>query len=221
MAVKQSTSIKTTTNLQTGSSQSFRTTYKTSTPGSSLARIQMIGISIIVISIGTAVIQFDRDDLIAFNPNYNLINEYQAVEDPLTHYNYIPYGEDVLGSLIGFVEFLAPFGEFAQAGWTFLFSFSDIETNAPVGSFLDEFGSDRVLTLSQFRFSSLKAYYDELTPNEREWVRDNVDEPKSGSLEQGFYQTRWYLFVVIDGTSYFFFTEQSVYDYVIELGLGT
>jgi hypothetical protein len=120
----------------------------------------MIGISIIVISIGTAVVQFDRDDLISFNPNYNLINEYQAVEDPLTHYNYIPYGEDVLGSLIGFVEFLAPFGEFAQAGWTLFFQIASTNLNDPAqgdDSFLNTFGSDRTLSLSQMRFSSLKA----------------------------------------------------------------
>jgi hypothetical protein len=223
MAVKQSTSIKTTTNLQTGSSQSFRTTYKTSTPGSFFGRIQMIGISIIVISIGTAVVQFDRDDLIAFNPNYNLVNAYQAVEDPLTHYNYIPYGENVLGSLIGFVEFLAPFGEFAQAGWTLFFQISSTDLNDPSqgnDSFLNTFGSDRTLSLSQMRFSSLKAYYDELSPNEREWVLDNVNEDLFGALETGFYETRWHLFVIIDGTPYFFFTEQSVYDYVVQYGLG-
>jgi hypothetical protein len=225
MAVKQSTSIKTTTNLQTGSSQSFRTTYKTTTPGSFFARIQMIGISIIVISIGTAVVQFDKQDLIDFNPNYNLINQYQAVEDPLTHYNYIPYGEDVLGSLIGFVEFLSPFGEFAQAGWTLFFSIANADDLEFVGqpntSFGQTFGANRVLSLSQMRFSSLKAYYDELSPAEREWVLDNVNSIKYGALETGFYETRWYLFVIIEGTSYFFYTEQSVYDYVLDLGLGT
>jgi hypothetical protein len=229
MSVKTTSSLKTTTNLQTGSTKSFRTTYRTSSTNigkgglSSIGRLQMIGISIIVISIGTAVVQFDRDDLIAFNPNYNLINQYQAVEDPLTHYNYISYGENVLGSLIGFVEFLEPFGEFAKAGWTLFFSIAspDSDFDAPAGSFLDEFGYNRVVSLTQMRFSSLKAYYDELTTAEREWIRDNINSIKNGALELGFYETRFYLFVIIDGVSYFFYTEQSVYDYILQLGVGS
>ena len=189
-----------------------------------IGQLQMIGISILVISLGTAVVQFDESDLIITTPNYNLTNQYLSIDDPLNNVNYIQYGEGVVDSLIGFVEFLAPFGEFAQAGYTFILSIANTDLTSdtqPETSFLNSFGSNRVLTLAQTRFLSLKSYYDELSPDEREWVLDNVDETHYGALEQGFYESRWYLFTIIDFVPYFFYTEQSVYDYVVELGLGT
>jgi hypothetical protein len=204
---------------------------KTKTPGqtaggllTTIAQIQMIGISILVLSIGTAASLFTLEDLQETTPNYTLNNQFVPIEDPLNNVNYIQYGEGVLDSLIGFVEFLAPFGEFAQAGYTFILSIAntDLSSDAqPDTSFLNTFGSNRALTLSQTKFLTLKAYYDELSPSEREWVLDNVDETHYGALEQGFYETRWYLFTIIDWVPYFFYTEQSVYDYVVELGLGT
>jgi hypothetical protein len=231
MANKQTTSFKTTTNLQTGQTKSFKTTYQTSTPTnigkgglSSVGRIQMIAISMIVISMGAAVIQFDESDLILITPNYNLNNQYVPIVDPLNNVDYQQYGEGVVDSLIGFVEFLAPFGEFAQAGWTFFFQLVDADSVDFIGpdtTFGNTFGGNRVLALAKMRFSSLKAYYDELTPDERQWVLDNVDETHYGALELGFYETRWYLFIIIDFIPYFFYTEQSVYDYVVDLGIGT
>jgi hypothetical protein len=190
-----------------------------------IGQLQMIGISLLVISIGTAVVQFDESDLISTTPNYNLVNQYVPIADPLNNVDYQQYGEGVFDSLIGFVEFLQPFGDFAQAGWTLFFQIADTDNLEFVGqpntSFGQTFGANRVLTLSQMRFSSLKAYYDELSPDEREWVLDNVNSTKYGALETAFYETRWYLFVIIEGNFYFFYTEQSVYDYVVELGLGT
>jgi hypothetical protein len=189
-----------------------------------IGQIQMIGISIFVLSIGTAASLFTLEDLELTTPNYNLTNEFVAIDDPLNTIDYIQYGEGVVDSLIGFVEFLEPFGEFAQAGYTFILSIAntDLTSDAqPETSFLNTFGSNRVLTLAQTKFLTLESYYDELSPSEREWILDNVDETHYGALEQGFYQSRWYLFYFIDSVPYFFYTEQSVYDYVVELGFGT
>jgi hypothetical protein len=228
----QSSSITTTTiGSKTRTSSSTTTSKRRLTRGeassgilTTIGQLQMIGISIFVISIGTAATQFSKTDLIAFTPNYTLTNTYQSVDNPLEHYNYIPYGQDVLYSLVGFVEFLEPFGRFAQDGWTFILRVvsPDItSTTQPTSSFFNTFGADRVLALSQMRFATLRDYYNELTSLERQWIKDNVDSTHYGSLEQGFYQTRWYLMVFIDGRLEFFYTEKSVYQYIMDLGVGT
>ena len=123
MSVKQTTSLKTTTNLNTGSSKSFRTTYKTSTPTnigkgglSAIGRAGIIFITILSVSVGTASLQFTSADLIETTPNYQVKNDFIPIDDPLNNINYIYYGEDVLDRLMTFTNGFADVGRFAYAG---------------------------------------------------------------------------------------------------------
>jgi hypothetical protein len=123
MAVKQTTSLKTTTNLQTGKVKSFQTTYKTSTPTnigkgglSVLGRAGIIFITILAVSVGTATIQFTTTDLIETTPNYQVKNDFVSIDDPLNDINYIQYGEEVVDNIMGFVNGFSAVGEFAYAG---------------------------------------------------------------------------------------------------------
>jgi hypothetical protein len=123
MAVKQTTSFKTTTNLQTGKVKSFQTTYKTSTPTNigkggltALGRAGIIFITILAISVGSATIQFTTTDLIDLTPNYQVQNDFIPINDPLNNINYIQYGEDVVDNVMAFVNGFSTVGEFAYAG---------------------------------------------------------------------------------------------------------
>jgi hypothetical protein len=123
MSVKQTTSLKTTTNLQTGKVKSFKTTSTTSTPTnigkgglSALGRAGIIFITMLAISIGTATIKFTTNDLIETTPNYQVKNDFVPIDDPLNDINYIQYGEEVVDNLMTFVNGFSAVGEFAYAG---------------------------------------------------------------------------------------------------------
>jgi hypothetical protein len=123
MSLKQTTSFKTTTNLQTGKVKSFQTTYKTRTPTnigkgglSALGRAGIIFITILAVSVGTATIQFTTIDLIETTPNYQVNNDFVPIDDPLNDINYIQYGEEVVDNVMVFVNGFAAVGEFAYAG---------------------------------------------------------------------------------------------------------
>jgi|694.fasta_scaffold75132_4 hypothetical protein len=123
MAVKQTTSLKTTTNLQTGKVKSFQTTYRTSTPTnigkgglSTLGRAGIIFITILAVSVGDALIQFTTADLIETTPNYQVKNDFVPIDDPLNDINYLQYGEEVVDNIMAFVNGFSAVGEFAYAG---------------------------------------------------------------------------------------------------------
>ena len=123
MSVKQTTSLKTTTNLNTGSTKSFKTTYRTSTPTnvgkgglSVLGRAGIILITMIAVSIGSATVQFTTADLIETTPNYQVKNDFIPIDDPLNDINYLQYGDQVVDNLMIFVNSFSAVGNFAYAG---------------------------------------------------------------------------------------------------------
>jgi hypothetical protein len=205
MANKQTTSFKTTTNLQTGQTKSFKTTYQTSSPTiigkgglSAVGRIQMIGITMIVISIGSAVDQFTLTDLEETTPNYNVQNTYIPIDDPLNNINYQQYG---IGVVDAFFEenigWIANLNNIADAGNRIVDCFKDLSTcfnrsqdryeefqedinNPQVGTFADEFGGSRLYELNLYASSFFNYYtpyqiYLEMTLEEREFVEDNLN----------------------------------------------
>ena len=134
MATKQTTSFKTTTNLQSGQTQSFRTSYKTSTPTNigkggltALGQIQMIGITIFSISVGSTLNQFTTSDLIETTPNYQVVNDFVPIDDPLNTINYIQYGEEVVSNLHSFVLGFSDFGLLVKGYWDEVVSFFEPE----------------------------------------------------------------------------------------------
>ena len=205
MANKQTTSFKTTTNLQTGQTKSFKTTYQTSSPTnigkgglSAVGRIQMIGITMIVLSIASAVDQFTLTDLEETTPNYNVQNTYIPIDDPLNNINYQQYGAGVVDAFFDETTgYIANLNAIAEAGNNIVQCFKDLSTcfnrsqdryaeyledvnNPQVGTFADEFGGDRLRVLS-FYASSVFGYspyqiYLEMTLEEREFVRDNLSD---------------------------------------------
>ena len=90
-----------------------------------LGQIQMIGITIFAISIGSTISQFTTSDLIETAPNYQLVNEFVPIDDPLNTINYIQYGEEVVSNIIGFVDTLSDIGLAAKLHWETLTSIGD------------------------------------------------------------------------------------------------
>jgi hypothetical protein len=130
MSVKQTSTIKTTTNLQTGQKKSFSTTYQTRTPTnigkgglSAVGRFGMIAITILAVSVGTAIDQFTTADLIDNTPNYQVNNEFVSIDDPLNDINYLQFGTEVVDNLVGFAQGFSAVGEFAYAGVYTLLNF--------------------------------------------------------------------------------------------------
>jgi hypothetical protein len=146
MSTKTTSSVKTTTNLQTGSTQSFRTSYKTKTPTnvgtaglSSLARLEIIGITILTISIGSSLNQFTIQDLEEISPNYQLKNQFVPIEDPLNTINYIQYGDEVFDNLISFVQGFSNVGNIVKTYWDDVISFVESDELETAVNFLTDF----------------------------------------------------------------------------------
>jgi hypothetical protein len=198
MANKQTTSFKTTTNLQTGQSQSFRTSYKTRTGLSSITRIQMIGISIIVLGIGSTVDNFTVDDLVETTPNYNVVNDFIPIDDPLNTINYTQYGQELFDNLFNEQSgYIAVLKDLVETGENISICFRDIISclnrstelqdiyqddmlNPQPDSFIDTFGLDRFQTLSLMASSQIGgqqtpySIYLEMTTTERQYVLDTT-----------------------------------------------
>jgi hypothetical protein len=146
MSTKTTSSVKTTTNLQTGSTQSFRTSYKTKTPTnvgtaglSSLARLEIIGITILTISIGSSLNEFTIQDLEEISPNYQLKNQFVPIEDPLNTINYIQYGDEVFDNLISFVQGFSNVGNIVKTYWDDVISFVESDELETAVNFLTDF----------------------------------------------------------------------------------
>jgi hypothetical protein len=146
MSVKQTTSVKTTTNLNTGSTKSFKTSYKTSSPTnigkgglSTLGRAGMITITIITISIGSSVRQFTIQDLNETTPNYQLKNQFVPIDDPLNTINYIQYGDEVFNNLWGFVQGFSAVGNSVKTYWDDVISFVESPALQTAVNFLTDF----------------------------------------------------------------------------------
>jgi len=162
-----------------------------------IGQIQMIGITILVLAIGSAVDDFTLSDLNQTNPNYQLTNTYVGYDDPLTEINYQQYGEGVFGRFFGptgFITLLDGLGTTAQnvavclsdivACITAARELGDIyddDINNPLpDSFVDTFGADRYYALNVLASSSFGGrqnpyyIYQQMTTAEREYVRDNA-----------------------------------------------
>jgi hypothetical protein len=204
MPNKQTTSFKTTTNLQTGQSQSFKTTYKTSSPTnigqgglSAIGRLGMISITIVVLAIGTSVDDFTIEDLVETNPNYNVQNTYIPIDDPLNNVNYLQYGDEVFDRIFneqsGFIALLSDITDTATnvssclsdipgcIGNIFFQNETDIdEINNPLAdTFTDTFGSERVFYLRSFYvlgYPDPYVIYQQLTTEEKEFILDYEGE---------------------------------------------
>jgi hypothetical protein len=238
MPFKESTSTTTsssvrTSNVQTGAKQ-FQTTSTTrrkltrgETAGGLLTTVGqfgMITITLITLSISTALNQFDKDDLEAFLPNYDIQNSYVDVDNPLEHYNYQPFGEDVIDNILGWIIPLSVVGQTVNSFWTNTINFTGflgVDVNQ-LGDFIDTFGIDRYNDLSRFIASNAEVYV-QLTQPERDWIEDN--QLTYSYVENLRFNEEKFHLIYIDifgfyGPEdywYWFFTEPSVLT-MIELG---
>jgi hypothetical protein len=80
-------------------------------------QIQMIAITILAISLGSSLTEFTTSDLVETNPNYQLINDFVPIDDPLNTINYIQYGDDVFDRLHGFIIGFSDFGLLVKSYW--------------------------------------------------------------------------------------------------------
>jgi hypothetical protein len=163
-----------------------------------IGQIQMIGITMIVISIGSAVDQFTLTDLEQTTPNYNVQNTYIPINDPLNNINYQQYGAGVVDAFFHETTgYIVNLNAIAEAGENIVSCFKDLSTcfnrsqdryqefqedvnNPQVGTFADEFGGSRLYELS-FYASSTFGYspyqiYLEMTTAERTFVQDNLSD---------------------------------------------
>ena len=145
MATKNSSSLNVTTSSSVGVdskgrsfSRSSKTTSETiskrkmtrgETAGgllTGLFQIQMIGITILAISLGSALTEFTTSDLVETNPNYQLKNDFVPIEDPLNTVNYIQYGEDVFTRLNDFIIAFSDIGLAAKLYYDSLIDFVEL-----------------------------------------------------------------------------------------------
>jgi hypothetical protein len=160
-----------------------------------IGQINMIGITILTLAVGSAVNDFDITDLQATNPNYNNTNTYIPIIDPLDNVDYQQYGSEVFGRFFGpsgFITLLSSLGTTAQNIANCLTDlpkcfeqsiilgdeYRDNLDNPVSGSFIDTFGSERFLLLSLYASTQMGQYkttyyiYTQMTTAEREFVRD-------------------------------------------------
>jgi hypothetical protein len=169
MSTKQTTSFKTTTNLQTGQSQSFRTTSKTSSRTNigkgglgAIGRLGIIAITILGISVGTSLNEFTTSDLIETAPNYQLKNQFVPIDDPLNTINYVQYGSGVFNRLHDFVIGFSDLGLTAKSYYDSLtYSYSSF-SNFNIFNSLEN-AQDHYDTLTQEEKDIYAEVYDSLT----------------------------------------------------------
>lgn len=151
MSTKTSTNISTTTNLRTGQITSFKTTSKTSSPTnvgkgglSAVGRLGMIAITILAVSVGSAVDQFSTSDLIETNPNYQVNNDFIPIEDPLNNINYVQYGSEVFDNIVAFTQGFSDMGMTAKNLWDKIVTFFEADSTETATNFLVDY--NRLLT---------------------------------------------------------------------------
>jgi hypothetical protein len=202
---------------------------------SSIARLEMIGITILSIAVGSSVSDFTTSDLIETNPNYQLTNTYVSIDDPLNNVNYQQYGTQVVGNLTAFLGALGGAGNLAKNLWDGITNFIGDSWIETTGSFAAEFGEARWIQVydhyqKYYEEGSVQQlgyiYYEILTNDEKDFVGNQLNHEDFSPLEkQVFLSERWYLFYNdVYGlfgpikTIYWWFTEPSVY-YMINEGL--
>jgi hypothetical protein len=183
-----------------------------------VSQITMIGITLITLSISTAALQFSREDLISLTPNYGVNNEYVGVENPLDHYNYQVYGEDVVDNIMNWIYPLEQTGQAINTFWQTLMEViggTDI-VDVIEGDFADTFGSPRfhyLVSISRYNVS----VYMRLTELEKDWVEDNADNLNYVE-ENLFGNTKFHFFMYDELYEIYrvFYTEPTIIDMVLE-----
>jgi hypothetical protein len=177
MATKQTTSVKTTTNLQSGQTKSFRTTYRTSSPTnigkgglSAVGRFGMITITILSISVGSALTEFTTADLIYTTPNYQINNEFIPIEDPLNTINYISYGSGVFERVVDFAKGFSDSGLLAKSYWDYVVAI--FEPDAVQGAVVFLLDFNRLLK----NIEDATAIYDDFSGGEKGTYNTIYDE---------------------------------------------
>jgi hypothetical protein len=124
---------------------------------SSLFRVELILITILSISVGSALTEFDTLDLIETTPNYQVVNDFVSIDDPLNTINYIVYGEEVFDNVVSFVRTFSDLGIVAKNYWDGLVGITEL---LPVQ-----------FTLNFNKLNSLvnaQAYYEDLTNEQQD-----------------------------------------------------
>jgi hypothetical protein len=194
-----------------------------------IGQFGMITITLITISISTALNKFDINDLETMTPNYNQINTYIPIENPLETINYQVYGEDVIDNILGWITPLSEFGTLALGWYDNLYRNITNPFGPPVyeGGFNDVFGDERwAQIIYMARIGKLPPdIYDYLTTTERDWVVDNADH--FTTQETAFFDKSYFNLLYFDSYELFgggfkwFFTIPSVLDIAIQEGYGT
>ena len=129
-----------------------------------LGQIQMIGITIFAISIGSTITQFTTSDLIETAPNYQVVNDFVPIDDPLNTINYVQYGEEVVTNIVGFVNTLSDIGLAAKLHWETLI---DIGESVPIQA---------ALNFNKFvPLEDAQDYYDTLTTPQKDKYAEVYD----------------------------------------------
>ena len=189
-------------------------------------RITMIGITIFTLSVGSVIYQYTPTQLGSFMPNYNVVNSYIAIDDPLTHYDFKPFGEEVVGTIVGYVEFLSGFGNFAKnlyINFNNFLAFATGNYDPGTPTFATEFGGVRWADVSLYSTIGENTNYDVylyLTTEEKEYIVDMYGDPTLSDVELRIFYSKRFEFLFIDpvtGDWYWFYESPSVYDWIVEL----
>jgi hypothetical protein len=188
-----------------------------------LSMVQVIPITIIVLSIGSLLVQNISTPayISSMYPNYEQPNTFTPIDDPYS-IDYIQYGDNVVNGLYEQVQFLGGVAEATNQFWN-LITGSWIETD---GGFATAFGDERWIFIAtayqdfwENGETDVHAYIAEniLTLTERNWLLNTANHSLLSPRESNvFLDDRWY-FIYYDsydlfgGDIKFFFTEPSVY----------
>jgi hypothetical protein len=213
----------------------FLSGFKTSSPTnfgqgglSTIGRLEIIAITILVIIMSQPLNDFDKGDLEDFIPNYQLNNQYVSVDDPLNHYNYQQFGEGVIQRLYDWSVPFEQVGIGIKGFWDTTIDFITGQplSNSTLGNFSEEFGNDRqyqLYLISRETRSNAKVF-EAMTTSERNWILDNT---LTTTGEEALFDFSRFNLIYFDSLDLFgggikwWFTEPSVIDIAIQEGYGT
>jgi hypothetical protein len=207
-----------------------------------IGQLQMIGITIVVLSVGTAVGKFDIDDLVSISPNYNVNNQYIPIDDPLNNVSYQAFGADVFDKFFhpdtGYISVLEDYADTANTFITYItnpFNFlrnndairDDQLENPTINSFVEEFGVERFNEIEFLRTLNYNPYqlYQELTLDERTHIQTYNGSlmPIEQSIFIDYTPTKFYPFGFTNPITglwqWGLYTYPSVYTFINELGV--
>ena len=189
-------------------------------------RITMIGISIFSVSVGSVIYQYTPEQLQTFMPNYGQTNSYTAINDPLEHYDFKPFGEEVVGTIVAYVQTLSGWGNWTKnlfLNFNNFLAFATGNYDPGESTFIDAFSGERWAEVFLYSTLGQNSNYDVylyLTTEEKEYIVEMYNDETLSDVEIRIFYSKRFEFLFIDPITdewFWFYESPSVYDWIVEL----